>query len=142
MPAMTEVERIAADYRCTGLSVTGHPVAHLRPELRRRGALTAEELKSRERDDRVRAAGLVICRQRPGPAHGIMFVTLEDETGFSNFVVMPDRVERMRDVLRAPLLLLGGVVQEEDGVVNVLVDTAESLDLAGQTLEVRSHDYR
>jgi hypothetical protein len=48
----------------------------------------------------------------------------------------------MRDVLRAPLLLLGGVVQREDGVVNVLVDHAESLDLGGQTLKVRSHDYR
>jgi error-prone DNA polymerase len=142
MPSMSALERIAADYRCTGLSVTGHPVAHLRPELRRRGALTAEVLKAAVRGDRVSAAGLVICRQRPGPAHGIMFVTLEDETGFSNFVVMPDRRERMRDVLRAPLLLLGGVVQREDGVVNVLVDTAESLDLGGQTLKVRSHDYR
>jgi error-prone DNA polymerase len=142
MPSMSALERIAADYRCTGLSVTGHPVAYLRPELRRRGALTAEVLKAAVRGDRVSAAGLVICRQRPGPAHGIMFVTLEDETGFSNFVVMPDRRERMRDVLRAPLLLLGGVVQREDGVVNVLVDTAESLDLGGQTLKVRSHDYR
>ncbi|MFW6085034.1 MAG: error-prone DNA polymerase, partial [Gemmatimonadota bacterium] len=142
LPPMTEIERIAADYRCTGLSVTGHPVAHLRPELRRRGALTAAELESRERDERVRAAGLVICRQRPGPAKGIMFVTLEDETGFSNFVVMPDRREKMRDVLRAPLLLLGGVVQKEDGVVNVLVDHAEALDLGGRALRVESHDYR
>jgi error-prone DNA polymerase len=142
LPRMAEIERIAADYRCTGLSVTGHPVAHLRPELRRRGAISAETLKGRKRDDRVKVAGLVICRQRPGPAKGIMFVTLEDETGFSNFVVMPDRREKMRDVLRAPLLLLGGVVQEEDGVINVLVDHAESLDLGGQTLKVRSHDYR
>ncbi|HEM46394.1 MAG TPA: error-prone DNA polymerase, partial [Alphaproteobacteria bacterium] len=142
LPSMTELERIAADYRCTGLSVTGHPVAHLRAALRRRGALTAEALKACEPGDRVGAAGLVICRQRPGPANGIMFVTLEDETGFSNFVVMPDRRERMRDVLRAPLLLLGGVVQKEDGVVNVLVDRAESLDLGGETLKVRSHDYR
>jgi error-prone DNA polymerase len=142
MPPMSELERIAADYRCTGLSVAGHPVAHLRAELVRRGALTAEALKSAGRGDRVSAAGLVICRQRPGPAKGIMFVTLEDETGFSNFVVMPDRRERMRDVLRAPLLLLGGVVQKEDGVVNVLVDHAESLDLGGQTLKVTSHDYR
>jgi len=90
----------------------------------------------------VQVAGLVICRQRPGPAKGIMFVTLEDETGFSNFVVMPDRREKMRDVLRAPLLLLGGVVQEEDGVINVLVDHAEALDLGGHTLKVSSHDYR
>jgi error-prone DNA polymerase len=142
LPPMNPIEMIAADYRCTGLSITGHPVAHLRPELNRRGAITAEALRSCRRDDRVHAAGLVICRQRPGPAKGIMFVTLEDETGFSNFVVMPDRVEKMRDVLRAPLLLLGGVVQEEDGVINVLVDQAEALDLGGHTLRVSSHDYR
>jgi hypothetical protein len=55
---------------------------------------------------------------------------------------MPDKRERMRDVLRAPLLLLGGRVQKEDGVINVLVDSAESLDLGGQTLKVESHDYR
>lgn len=142
VPEMNEIERIAADYRCTGLSVRGHPLAHLRAGLNRRGALTAAQLSQSERDDRVSAAGLVICRQRPGPAKGIMFVTLEDETGFSNFVVMPDKRERMRDVLRTPLLLLGGRVQKEDGVVNVLVDSAESLDLGGQTLKVESHDYR
>ncbi len=87
-------------------------------------------------------AGLVICRQRPGTAKGVMFITLEDETGFSNFVVLPDRNEELRDTLRAPLILFGGVVEKESGVVNVLVRTAERLDLGGTALSVNSHDYR
>lgn len=142
LPPMTDIERIAADYRCTGLSVTGHPVAHLRPALVARGVLTAAELKEASDGDRVTVAGLVICRQRPGTAKGVMFITLEDETGFSNFVVLPDRNEELRDTLRAPLILFGGVVEKESGVVNVLVRTAERLDLGGTALSVNSHDYR
>jgi len=139
---MTELERIAADYRCTGLSVTGHPVAHLRPALAARGVLTAADLREASNGDRVAVAGLAICRQRPGTAKGVMFITLEDETGFSNFVVLPDRSEKLRDTLRAPLVLFGGVVEKESGVVNVLVRTAERLDLGGTSLSVQSHDYR
>jgi error-prone DNA polymerase len=142
LPPMTDIERIAADYRCTGLSVTGHPVAHLRPALVARGVLTAAELKEASDGDRVTVAGLAICRQRPGTAKGVMFITLEDETGFSNFVVLPDRNEELRDTLRAPLILFGGVVEKESGVVNVLVRTAERLDLGGTALSVNSHDYR
>jgi len=142
MPPMTALERTAADYRCTGLSVTGHPVAHLRPALAARGVLTAAELKEASNGDRVTVAGLAICRQRPGTAKGVMFITLEDETGFSNFVVLPDRREKLRETLRAPLVLFGGVVERESGVINVLVRTAERLDLGGPTLSVKSHDYR
>ena len=92
--------------------------------------------------DEVRVAGLAICRQRPGTARGVMFVTLEDETGFSNFVVMPDVREALGDTLRAPLLLLEGVVENEQGVVNVLARRAERLDLNGDLGPSRSRDYR
>ena len=142
LPPMTRIERIAADYRCTGLSVIGHPVSHLRPMLEARNVLTAAALRQARHGDRVEVAGMAICRQRPGTAKGVMFVTLEDETGFSNFVIMPDRRETLRDTLRAPLVLFGGVVEKESGVVNVLVRTAERLDLAGTALHVKSHDYR
>jgi len=91
--------------------------------------------------DEVRVAGLAICRQRPGTAKGVMFVTLEDETGFSNFVVMPDVREALGDTLRAPLLLLEGVVENEQGVVNVLARRAERLDLNGDLGPSRSRDY-
>jgi error-prone DNA polymerase len=139
---MSSLERVAADYRCVGLSPEGHPMEFLRPALEREGVRTAESLRSCASGDRVRAAGLAICRQRPGTAKGVMFVTLEDETGFANFVVMPDVREKMGDTLRAPLLLLEGVVENEKGVVNVLARRAESLDLNGDLGTVRSHDYR
>ncbi|MGB5304238.1 MAG: error-prone DNA polymerase [Gemmatimonadota bacterium] len=138
---MTALERVAADYRCVGLSPEGHPMEFLRPKLERQGVLTAEGLRSRRSGDEVRVAGLAICRQRPGTAKGVMFVTLEDETGFSNFVVMPDVREALGDTLRAPLLLLEGVVENEQGVVNVLARRAERLDLNGDLGPSRSRDY-
>ncbi len=142
LPPMSAFERVLADYRTTGLSAGGHPVAFLRPELDRRGALRAEALRVVRDGDRVRVGGLVICRQRPGTAKGVMFLTLEDETGFANFVAMPDLRERKREELRAPLLLLTGVVEREGDVVNVLLREAESLDLAGRTIRGQSRDFR
>jgi len=139
---MSSIERIAADYRCVGLSAEGHPMEFLREGLSRRGVLTAEALRSRRSGELVGVAGLAICRQRPGTAKGVMFVTLEDETGFSNFVVMPDVREVNREVLRAPLLLLEGVVENERGVVNVLARRAHRLDLNGDLGRSRSRDYR
>ena len=139
---MSALERVAADYRCVGLSSERHPMEFLRPALAREGVMAAEDLRSCANGDRVRAAGMAICRQRPGTAKGVMFVTLEDETGFANFVVMPDVRERMIDTLRAPLLLLEGVVENEKGVVNVLVRRAEKLKLNGDLGVVRSRDYR
>ena len=139
---MSSLERVAADYPCVGLSSEGHPMEFLRERLENRGVLTAEELRSCRSGDEVRVAGLAICRQRPGTAKGVMFVTLEDETGFSNFVVMPDVREAMRDTLRAPLLLMEGIVENEQGVVNVLARRAHRLDLNGDLGPSRSRDYR
>jgi error-prone DNA polymerase len=139
---MSALERVAADYRCVGLSPEGHPMEFLRPELEKSGVMSAAELRSRPSGQRVRVAGMAICRQRPGTAKGVMFVTLEDETGFSNFVVMPDVREKLGSVLRAPLLLMEGVVENEHGVVNVLARRAQRLDLAGNLGSNRSHDYR
>jgi error-prone DNA polymerase len=139
---MSPVERVAADYRCVGLSPEGHPMEFLRTRLERQGVLTAEDLRSRRSGDEVRVAGLAICRQVPGTARGVMFVTLEDETGFSNCVVMPDVREALRDTLRAPLLLVEGVVENEQGVVNVLTRRAFRLDLHGDLGRSRSRDYR
>lgn len=139
---MSALERVAADYRCVGLSPEGHPMEFLRPSLENRGVLTAAALRSRRSGEEVGVAGLAICRQRPGTAKGVMFVTLEDETGFSNFVVMPDVREAMRETLRAPLLLMEGVVENEQGVVNVRARRAWRLDLNGDLGPSRSRDYR
>jgi error-prone DNA polymerase len=141
-PPMSPFERVLADYRTTGLSSGGHPVAFLRPELDRRGAVRARDLATVPAGARARVGGLVICRQRPGTAKGVMFLTLEDETGFANFVAMPDLRERLRTVLRAPLLLLEGVVEREGEVVNVLLREAVSLDLAGREVRGQSRDFR
>ncbi|MEJ2547288.1 MAG: error-prone DNA polymerase, partial [Gemmatimonadota bacterium] len=142
LPAMSEFEQVLADYRTTGLSPGAHPISFLRLELTRRGVLSARALEERRDGERVRVAGLVICRQRPGTAKGVMFITLEDETGFANFVVMPNLRKRLRGVLRAPLLLLEGVVEREGAVINVLVRGAEALDLAGRQIRGQSRDFR
>jgi len=70
-----------------------------------------------------------------------MFITLEDETGFANFVVMPDLGEKLRSVLRSPLMVLEGVVEREGSVVNVLVRGAEGIDLAGKRIRGQSRDF-
>jgi len=139
---MTRPERIAADYRSTGLSPEGHPMEHLRPALDARGVLPAAALREREEGEEVAVAGIAICRQRPRTARGVMFMTLEDETGFANFVAMPDVRERFRVELRSPLLLARGVVEAEEGVVNVLLRSVEPLVPAGGASRVPSRDYR
>jgi len=142
LPPMSGFERVLADYRTTGLSPGAHPISFLREELDRRGVLSARILIEQAAGERVRVGGLVICRQRPGTARGVMFITLEDETGFANFVVMPDLREPLRSVLRMPLLVLDGVVEREGDVVNVLVRGAEGLDLAGRRIRGQSRDFR
>jgi len=142
LPPMSAFERVLADYRTTGLSPGAHPISFLREELNRRGVLSAEALREQGAGQRVCVGGLVICRQRPGTARGVMFITLEDETGFANFVVMPDLSEKLRNVLRSPLLVLEGVVEREGEVVNVLVRGADGIDLSGRRIRGQSRDFR
>ncbi|MEY2669630.1 MAG: Error-prone polymerase [Pseudomonadota bacterium] len=115
-------EEVARDYAATGLSERAHPVSFLRAALSARGARTAREL-SRLRDRApVEVGGIVIVRQRPETARGITFVSLEDETGIANLVVMPDVYERFRPLVRsAPFLIARGRVERTGGVVNLQV---------------------
>src|SRR3546814_8196272 len=88
---MTAGTEVVEDYGHVGLSLRSHPVAFLRPDLRRRRIVTCQEAMD-ARDSRwLEAAGIVLVRQRPGSAKGVMFITLEDETGIANLVVWPDR---------------------------------------------------
>jgi error-prone DNA polymerase len=115
-------EEVAADFQATGLSERAHPVSLLRPLLAARGARSARELQRMRDRSAVEVGGLVIVRQRPGTAKGIVFVSLEDETGIANLVVMPDVYERFRPVVRrAPFLLARGRVERNGRVVNVKV---------------------
>ena len=137
---MTEGERLVADYAGTGVTLGRHPMAMRRAELRRRGVLSARELAGAENETRVRVAGSVIVRQRPGTAKGFVFLSLEDETGIANVIVTPQRFARHRlTLVTAPFLLVEGVVQQQDGVVSVRALRVE--DLAPLAHNVPSHDF-
>jgi error-prone DNA polymerase len=140
---MSPGELTEADYRMTGVSLNGHPMLHLRPLLRPNGILTAAEIAKRARDgDRVAVAGLVICRQRPGTAKGFVFLTLEDETGMVNVVVTPKRFEQQALLISTtPLLLVRGVLQIEQSVVNVRADSFRGLQADVGAEFARSHDF-
>ena len=105
LPSMTPIERVTADYQGTGLTIGPHPMTFRRSELAVRGVLRAIDLRRVRDGRRVRVAGAVITRQRPGTAKGFVFLTLEDETGVANIIVRPDlfTAERMT-ILEQPFL--------------------------------------
>ena len=143
LPPMTRVELTEADYRMTGISLAGHPMAHVRPVLEPNGVRSAADLLRNGRDgERVATAGLVICRQRPGTAKGFVFLTLEDETGLINVVVTPQRFERQALLIsRTPLLLVRGVLQVEQKVVNVRAQQFRALQAAVGAEFAKRHDF-
>ena len=149
LPAMTPYELTEADYRMTALSLNGHPMAHLRKEMRRLGVVAAHDLlpagasAASPRDgDTVLVAGLVICRQRPGTAKGFVFLTLEDETGLVNVIVTPKRFEQQALLIaRSPLLLIRGALQVEGIVVNVRGEEFRLLNAPVGAEHARRHDF-
>ncbi|MCP5138847.1 MAG: error-prone DNA polymerase [Chromatiales bacterium] len=138
----TEAEDISGDYASMGLSLGRHPLALLRSELQRQGFVTAEDLRDMTEHDPVRIAGLVITRQRPGSAGGVIFVTLEDETGYVNLIVWPQVAERQRRaLLGSRLLAVRGRIQRQGDVLHVIVSRAEDRSAALGTLTVHSRDF-
>ena len=104
---MNDDERLQADYAGMGLTIGPHPMALRRHDLAMRGVTRASDLPSARDGRRVRVAGMVITRQRPGTAKGFVFLTLEDETGVSNVIVRPDLFDRERfKILDEPFLQL------------------------------------
>lgn len=137
---MTEAERLVADYAGTGVSTGRHPMALRREELATRGILRAMDLRTARVGRRVRVAGMVITRQRPGTAKGFVFLTLEDETGIANIIVRPDLFARDRlTIIEQPFLIVDGVLQHQDGVVSVRAESAQGL--AGVAVEFDAHDF-
>jgi error-prone DNA polymerase len=127
---MTLAERLAADYRSTGMTVGPHPLALHRRALDERGVTRAVELSRFTHGVRARAAGSVIVRQRPGSAKGFFFMTLEDETGFANAIVTPPLFLAHRTLLTsAPALIVEGKLQNQDGVVSIKADRFFALAL-------------
>jgi error-prone DNA polymerase len=137
---MSEREALAADYRGAGLSTGRHPMALRREALGRAGVLTAAGLHGAPSGRRVRVAGHVITRQRPGTAKGFFFLTLEDETGFANAIVTPAHFTAHRPLLvSAPALVIEGVLQRLEGTIAVKADRFFHLD---EVAVPPSHDFR
>jgi error-prone DNA polymerase len=119
--APSEGQDIAADYERTGLSLRRHPLALLRPRLTQLKLLCASEVQAARPGQMVRAAGIVTCRQRPGTASGVTFVTLEDETGVVSVVVWRDVAERQRrELIGANLLGVYGKIERKGQVVHLI----------------------
>jgi error-prone DNA polymerase len=137
---MTESERLVADYAGTGLTVGRHPMALRRDELAMRGVLRAVDLSAVRQGRRIRVAGMVITRQRPGTAKGFVFLTLEDETGIANIIVRPDLFARDRLVIvEEPFLVVEGVLQNQDGVTSVRAEAVQGL--RGVDIDFDAHDF-
>jgi error-prone DNA polymerase len=141
-PAQTAEESLESDYRATGLSLRSHPVALVRERLTRRGFVPISALAALDTDTNVRVAGLVTCRQRPGTAHGVLFLTLEDESGMVNGVVWPKLYERQRAVLRGEQLIeVHGRLQREAEATSLVVMAVRKLEVPfGES--TRSRDFR
>jgi error-prone DNA polymerase len=126
---MTPSERVVADYLGTGLTIGPHPVALRRADLAQRGVLRAMDLPAERAGRRVRIAGAVITRQRPGTAKGFCFLTIEDETGIANVIVRPDLFDANRHaIVREPFILVEGVLQQQDGVTSVRAERVMAMD--------------
>ncbi len=142
--APTEGSEVADDYASMGLTLRRHPLALLRPRLARMGIRTAEELRQQARDkEPVRASGIVTHRQQPGTASGVIFATLEDETGTVNIIVWPSVAEAQRQALRGSTLLsVQGIWQSEKGVHSLIAQRLVNHDRLLGRLRAASRDFR
>jgi error-prone DNA polymerase len=137
---MIEAERLVADYAGTGLTVGRHPMALRRDELATRGVMRAIDLRTARQGRRVRVAGMVITRQRPGTAKGFVFLTLEDETGIANIIVQPDLFVRDRQIIiEESFLIVEGVLQNQDGVTSVRAEAVHGM--RGLDVDFDAHDF-
>ena len=141
LPVPTEGADLVADYASLGLTLGRHPMTLLRGHLDRRYA-TADFLRRMTHNAPARCVGLVTCRQRPGTASGVVFLTIEDETGLANIIVHPKLVERQRtELLGASLLGVLGVLQREGEVVHLLAKRLVDHSALLGRLTVHSRDF-
>ncbi|MFO1169840.1 MAG: error-prone DNA polymerase [Hyphomicrobiaceae bacterium] len=126
LPLMPLGEHVVADYQTLRLSLKAHPMTFLREAFREEGIIDAGELRHLKDGARVAIAGVVLVRQRPGTAKGVVFMTLEDETGVANSVVWPNMLERFRKVvMTARLILIKGVVQRHENIIHIVAQYLE-----------------
>ncbi len=136
LPVMALSAHVAEDYRTTSLSLKAHPCQFFRPLLTKLGAVTAASLRTRTDGARVAVGGLVLIRQRPGTAKGIVFLTLEDETGSANAVVWKDVfTANRREAMTASFLVVHGRMQRAGDVIHVVAE--RFTDLSGRLGELK-----
>ncbi|WP_194724087.1 error-prone DNA polymerase [Noviherbaspirillum malthae] len=143
LPAPTEGEEIVADYHSTGLTLRRHPLALLRERFTAMNLHTAEELQTFPDRKLARTTGIVTGRQRPGTANGVMFVTIEDETGTTQVIVWPSLVDKQkREVLDAKLLTVYGVWQRDGASMHLIAKRlVDHTALLGALNTVKSRDF-
>ena len=138
--AMTPEARLVSDFRNTGMTVGPHPMRYHRENLRRQGILSARDLLRVADGTKVRVAGAVIARQRPGTAKGFVFLSLEDETGIANAIVTPQLFREEHVVLvNQQFLLIEGRLQNQDNVISVKAERVRALGIT--RAETVSHDF-
>jgi len=141
MPDMSLAEQVTRDYDTTGLSLVAHPIGLVRTELRHLNVMTAAEVQQCRQGVSARVAGLVLVRQRPGTASGVVFATLEDETGITNVILRPNVYERFRAAARGFAWVAEGRVEKQGQVVHL--QALRISDLSGwlERVRVRSRDF-
>ncbi len=128
LPALLPGEHVSQDYEALRLSLKGHPVSFLRAQLEQRKILRTKDLLTHKADRMVEVAGLVLVRQRPGTASGVIFMTIEDETGIANVIVWPKLFDAQRRiVIGARMIAVRGMLQKEQGVIHVIARQVEDL---------------
>src|SRR5580658_10096106 len=140
LAAMTDEERLVADFRATGLTVGPHPMQYRREEMKRMGIYCASDLAQLPNGHRLRIGGCVIARQRPGTAKGMMFMSLEDETGIVNAIFAPDLLQKNRVLLISErFLMIEGILQNQDNVIHIRAERVSPLSVT--RAETVSHDF-
>jgi error-prone DNA polymerase len=138
--SMNSEERLVADFRGTGMTVGPHPMAYHRARMQTMGIRKASDLSHIPDGEYLRIGGCVICRQRPGTAKGFVFLSIEDETGVANAIVMPDLFQKNRLLLSsAQFLMVEGILQNQDNVISVKAERV--LPLSITRAETNSHDF-
>jgi error-prone DNA polymerase len=137
---MDREERLVADFRGTGLTIGLHPMAYQRDRMNAMGIRRATELSSIPNGRHVRIAGCVIARQRPGTAKGFVFLSLEDETGVANAIILPDLFQKNRLLVTSEqFIMVEGILQNQDNVISVKAERVSPLSVT--RAEISSHDF-
>ena len=137
---MDPEERLVADFRGTGVTVGPHPMAYHRARMDAIGVRKASDLAGIPNGHYLRIGGCVIARQRPGTAKGFVFLSLEDETGVANAIIMPDLFQKNRLLVTSEqFLMVEGILQNQDNVISVKARRVMPLSIT--RAETSSHDF-